>query len=207
MGVIAPPHLSSVDVFPRRIWHLPSYALHNCDMMWIACYAMQVFPMSTRNDIILHDPIKMKEEGSLDATTGLLMKIWSPGGLWCAVYIVASLGLCRPPGYSINPDQLLSGYQEQRLRWRSLTSPVFSLQSSVLQTEATLKLTLRYYLLLPPCDGASSAHGSSRCSVWNSSLYYRKKGFTSSVSNGTIGSECLKYRAANDPSVFTINLC
>ena len=42
---------------------------------------MQVFPMSTRNDIVLHDPIKTKEEGSLDATTGLLMKIWSPGGL------------------------------------------------------------------------------------------------------------------------------
>ena len=168
---------------------------------------MQVFPMSTRNDIVLHDPIKTKEEGSLDATTGHRTVDEDLITRWTVVCIVASLGLCRPPGYSINPDQLLSGYQEQRLRWRSLTSPVFSLQSSVLQTEATLKLTLRYYLLLPPCDGASSAHGSSRCSVWNSSLYYRKKGFTSSVSNGTIGSECLKYRAANDPSVFTINLC
>ena len=204
MGVIAPPHLSSVDVFPRRIWHLPSYALHNCDMMWIACYAG--FSNVNPQWYCIARPNK-NERGRFPRLI-LFMKIWSPGGLWCAVvYIVASLGLCRPPGYSINPDQLLSGYQEQRLRWRSLTSPVFSLQSSVLQTEATLKLTLRYYLLLPPCDGASSAHGSSRCSVWNSSLYYRKKGFTSSVSNGTIGSECLKYRAANDPSVFTINLC
>ena len=167
---------------------------------------MQVFPMSTCNDI---DRPNKNERGRFprchhQTVDEDLITRWT---VVCCVYIVASLGLCRPPGYSINPDQLLSGYQEQRLRWRSLTSPVFSLQSSVLQTEATLKLTLRYYLLLPPCDGASSAHGSSRCSVWNSSLYYRKKGFTSSVSNGTIGSECLKYRAANDPSVFTINLC
>ena len=140
----------------------------------------------------------------IGATTNLLMKIWWPGGLWCAV--VASLGLCRPPGYSINPDQLLSGYQEQRIRSRSLTSPVFSPQSSVLSSSDWSHIKTHITPSLPPCDGASSAHGSSRCSVWNSSLHYRKKGFTSSVSNGTIGSECIKYRAANDLSVFTITI-
>ena len=126
--------------------------------------------------------------------------------LWCILLLVSvSADLLDTPSILINYYLVIRSSGSDG--WRSLTSPVFSLQSSVLQTEATLKLTLRYYLLLPPCDGASSAHGSSRCSVWNSSLYYRKKGFTSSVSNGTIGSECLKYRAANDPSVFTINLC
>ena len=130
------------------------------------------------------------------------MKIW-PGGLWCAV--VASLGLCRPPGYSIHQSWSIIIWLSGAAAQIKITD-VTRLQSSVLSSSDWSHIKTHITPSLPPCDGASSAHGSSRCSVWNSSLYYRKKGFTSSVSNGTIGSECIKYRATNDLSVFTITI-